>query len=194
MFIFYFLIIWKYLDKKHLLCYNINEGDSYVEKNTISNTSNNINNDYTNILIIDAKECPHSKSSISNLLGLQKKTHCYYIRDMIRFIVSGKWFEDNNINESEEIKKITPDLADLADEMFELMYEHDWVWLAAPQIGKDIRLIVVTSRKETKKWPELASETAMINPVITEKSKEMIISKEACLSVPWIEWNTSWRY
>ena len=23
---------------------------------------------------------------------------------MIRFIVSGKWFEDNNINESEEIK------------------------------------------------------------------------------------------
>ena len=90
---------------------------------------------------------------------------------------------------SEEIKKITPDLADLADEMFELMYEHDWVWLAAPQIGKDIRLIVVTSRKETKKWPELASETAMINPVITEKSKEMIISKEACLSVPWIEWN-----
>ena len=74
------------------------------EKNTISNTSNNINNDYTNILIIDAKECPHSKSSISNLLGLKKKTHCYYIRDMIRFIVSGKWFEDNNINESEEIK------------------------------------------------------------------------------------------
>lgn len=89
----------------------------------------------------------------------------------------------------EEIKKITPDFQDLADDMFALMYENDWVGLAAPQIGKDIRMIVVTSRKETKKGPELASETAMINPVITEKSQEMIIGKEACLSVPGIEWN-----
>ena len=74
------------------------------EKNTINNTSNNVNNDYTNILIIDAKECPHSKSSFSNLLGLKKKTHCLYIRDMIKFFVNGNWFEDNNIIESEEIK------------------------------------------------------------------------------------------
>ena len=50
-------------------------------------------------------------------------------------------------------------------------------------------MIVVTSRKETKKWPELASETAMINPIITEKSQEMIVGKEACLSVPGIEWD-----
>ena len=74
------------------------------EKNTINNTINNINNDYTNILIIDAKECPHSKSSLTNLLRLNKKTHCLYIRDMIKFFVNGNWFEDNNIIESEEIK------------------------------------------------------------------------------------------
>ena len=74
------------------------------EKNTISNSSNNVNNDYTNILIIDAKECPHSKNSLSNLLRLRKKTHCLYIRDMIKYFVNGNWFEDNNIIESEEIK------------------------------------------------------------------------------------------
>ena len=74
------------------------------DKNTINNTSNNINNDYTNILIIDAKDCPHSKSSLSNLLRLKKKTHCLYIKDMIKFFVNGNWFEDNNISESEEIK------------------------------------------------------------------------------------------
>ena len=90
---------------------------------------------------------------------------------------------------SEEIKSITPDLVDLVDDMFELMYENDWVWLAAPQIWKNIRLIVVTSRKETKKWQELASELAMINPVITEKSQEMIVGKEACISIPGIEWD-----
>lgn len=89
----------------------------------------------------------------------------------------------------EEIKKITPELEDLADDMLALMYENDWVGLAAPQIWKNIRMIVVTSRKETKKWPELASETAMINPIITEKSQEMIVGKEACLSVPGIEWD-----
>ena len=74
------------------------------DKNTINNSSNNVNNDYTNIAIIDAKECPHSKSSFSNLLGLKKKIHCLYIRDMIKYFVNGNWFEDNNIIESEEIK------------------------------------------------------------------------------------------
>ena len=73
------------------------------EKNTINNSSNNVNNDYTNIVIIDAKECPHSKS-ITSLLRFKKKTHCLYIKDMIKFFVSGNWFEDNNIIESEEIK------------------------------------------------------------------------------------------
>lgn len=112
------------------------------------------------------------------------------VSELSKFYPIQTW--DDNIylrTKSEEIKKITPDLEDLADEMFELMYENDWVGLAAPQIGKDIRMIVVTSRKETKKWPELVSETVMINPVITEKSTEMIVSKEACLSVPWVEWN-----
>ena len=74
------------------------------DKNTINNSSNNVNNDYTNILIIDAKECPHSKSSFSNFLNFRKKTHCLYIKDMIKFFVNGNWFEDNNIIESEEIK------------------------------------------------------------------------------------------
>jgi hypothetical protein len=74
------------------------------DKNTINNSSNNINNDYTNILITDAKDCPHSKSSLSNLLRSKKKTHCLCVKDMIKFFVNGNWFEDNNISESEEIK------------------------------------------------------------------------------------------
>jgi peptide deformylase len=36
-------------------------------------------------------------------------------------------------------------------------------------------MIAVTSRKETKKGQELASETIMINPEIIEKSEETII-------------------
>jgi len=89
---------------------------------------------------------------------------------------------------SEKITKIDEDLINLWNDMIELMYENDWVGLAAPQIWKNIRMIAVTSWKETKKWPELASETIMINPEILEKSEEMIIWKEACLSVPEVEW------
>lgn len=90
---------------------------------------------------------------------------------------------------SEKVTKIDDDLIELWEIMLSLMYENDWVWLAAPQIWKNIRMIAVTSRKETKKWPELASETVMINPEIIEKSTEMADSKEACLSIP----NMAWR-
>ena len=89
---------------------------------------------------------------------------------------------------SEKITKIDEDLINLWNDMIDLMYENDWVWLAAPQIWKNIRMIAVTSRKETKKWQELASETIMINPEIIEKSNETIIGKEACLSVPDVTW------
>jgi peptide deformylase len=45
-------------------------------------------------------------------------------------------------------------------------------------------MVAITTRKETKKGPEMISEEVMINPVITEKSEEMAVSEEACLSLP----------
>lgn len=85
---------------------------------------------------------------------------------------------------SKEITNINSDIIDFADDLLELMYEYDWVWLAAPQIGKNIKMVAITTWKQGKKWQELASEEVMINPVITEKSDEMVVSEEACLSVP----------
>ena len=98
---------------------------------------------------------------------------------------------DNKIlrAKNEEIKVIDPDLKDFAEDLLDLMYEYDGVWLAAPQIGKNIRMIAITTRKETKKWPELTNEEVMINPVITEVSDEMVVSEEACLSLPNIVWD-----
>ena len=62
------------------------------------------NKDYSYILILDPKECPHNKTSLSNLLKTNKKRHCYYIKDMIKFILNANWFEDNDITEIEELK------------------------------------------------------------------------------------------
>jgi len=111
------------------------------------------------------------------------------ISELSKFYTIETWTNNAILRKrSEEIKKIDEDLINLWNDMINLMYENDWVWLAAPQIWKNIRMIAVTSRKETKKWQELASETIMINPTITEKSNEMIVEKEACLSVPDVIW------
>lgn len=69
------------------------------------------------------------------------------------------------------------DFQNLINDMLETMKTENGVGLAAPQVGKNIRLIIV----ETKKGPE-----AFINPKIVSSSKKMIPSQEGCLSIPGI--------
>ena len=57
-----------------------------------------------NILILDAKECPHSKPSITNILKSNKKRHCYYIKDIIKFILSENFIDENDTNLMGELK------------------------------------------------------------------------------------------
>ena len=45
--------------------------------------------------------------------------------------------------EAEEIEESYPDLQQLISDMFETMYQAKGVGLAAPQIGKSIRLFIV---------------------------------------------------
>lgn len=110
--------------------------------------------------------------------------------DLTTFYPIQTW-KDNKIlrTKSQNITSIDKDIKDFTDDLMDLMYEYDWVWLAAPQIWKNIRIIATTTRKETKKWSELVDEEIMINPVIVEKSQEIVTSEEACLSVPDVIWN-----
>ena len=57
-----------------------------------------------NILILDAKECPHSKPSLTNILKSNKKRHCYYIKDIIKFILSENFIDENDTNLMGELK------------------------------------------------------------------------------------------
>ncbi len=59
--------------------------------------------------------------------------------------------------------------------MSETMIKKDGVGLAAPQVGKNIRFIVVNIENKI---------TCMINPVITKKSWAKEFGEEGCLSVP----------
>ncbi len=60
--------------------------------------------------------------------------------------------------------------------------ENGGVWLAAPQIGINKRIIVVSLMKDYD--DETYRTIAMINPEIIEHSVEKCIDKEWCLSVP----------
>ena len=57
-----------------------------------------------NIVVLDAKECPHSKPSLTNILKVHKKKHCYYIKDIIRYILHENFTDENNMNSIEEVQ------------------------------------------------------------------------------------------
>lgn len=81
-----------------------------------------------------------------------------------------------------------PELAKFCADLAETMYAAPGVGLAAPQVG-DLRRIIVAdpgnnSREEEENGQKEVRFVAMINPVVTEASRETIIWEEGCLSVP----------
>lgn len=70
---------------------------------------------------------------------------------------------------------LRPEFKKLIKEMAVTMLKKDGVGLAAPQIGKNIRLIVINSEEEV---------LAFINPKIIKKSWRKKIAEEGCLSLP----------
>ena len=83
----------------------------------------------------------------------------------------------------EEVKEVNDDIRKLLDDMLETMYNDRGVGLAAPQIGVAKRIIVVDD-KATEEGKGGNNPMFMVNPVIIEKSDEMILFNEGCLSVP----------
>ncbi|MGI6479495.1 MAG: peptide deformylase [Salinivirgaceae bacterium] len=88
---------------------------------------------------------------------------------------------------AQEIDKNFPDLDKLIEDMFETMYVSDGVGLAAPQIGKSIRLFVIDGKPAAEDNPELENfKKVFLNPYIIEESGEEWFFNEGCLSVPGI--------
>lgn len=73
-----------------------------------------------------------------------------------------------------DIKK--PEMKELLADMKQTMMKLDGAGLAAPQIGSNIRLVVINDEKSGK-------IIFMINPKITKKSWGQEIDEEGCLSV-----------
>jgi peptide deformylase len=95
-------------------------------------------------------------------------------------------WENNPIlrKKSLAVSKITPEIIDFAEELMEHMRWYDGVWLAAPQVGRNVRIIATSQR--TRKWKDMSCrwETIMVNPEIIKFSEDTIIESEWCLSLP----------
>jgi peptide deformylase len=77
-------------------------------------------------------------------------------------------------------------LNQLIADMYETLYQADGVGLAAPQIGKSIRVIVIdATRPEKDKDSELKEfKTVLINPYILNEEGQEWEFNEGCLSLP----------
>ena len=73
------------------------------------------------------------------------------------------------------VEKIDKRLRNLLDDMAETMYASEGVGIAAPQVGKSIRAVVVDVDKKNR--------YDLINPVITFR-EGTVVDEEGCLSCP----------
>ncbi|WP_251622563.1 peptide deformylase [Odoribacter lunatus] len=88
---------------------------------------------------------------------------------------------------SEDIPADFPDLEKFLKDMFQTMDEADGVGLAAPQVGKSIRVFVVDGSAFAEMDPDCAGfRRAFINAHIVERDGEEVSRNEGCLSVPGI--------
>ncbi len=93
-------------------------------------------------------------------------------------------------NKSVDIDASYPDFKKLIDDMFLTLTEASGVGLAAPQIGKNIRLFIVDCTPWGEEDPSLADyRRVFVNAHIYERSEETGLFEEGCLSLPGIHEN-----
>lgn len=75
-----------------------------------------------------------------------------------------------------------PDLEELAKEMIETMHDPKapGIGIAAPQVGVDARVFIVTLGVEKKK----DRDVIMVNPFLLQESSDVAVAEEGCLSLP----------
>ncbi len=93
--------------------------------------------------------------------------------------------------ETEEITPDYPDLQKLIADMWETMYNSEGVGLAAPQIGRSIRLIVIDGSVLAEDFPECKdSKMVLINPELDViEDMDPVGRSEGCLSIPGLSEN-----
>lgn len=83
---------------------------------------------------------------------------------------------------SKPVKSVTPELRTFALEMIKTMERENGVGLAAPQVGRNIRVVICMFNPGEKNEVTVP----MVNPEFLELSEETVDGEEGCLSLPGI--------
>lgn len=88
---------------------------------------------------------------------------------------------------SGDVTKDYDGLDKLISDMWDTMYKAEGIGLAAPQIGRNIRLFVIDATCLKDDHPEVADfKRVFLNAHILESSEKLVDSAEGCLSLPGI--------
>ncbi len=80
----------------------------------------------------------------------------------------------------EPVAAVDAEIAELMADLLDIMYLAPGVGLAAPQVGRPIRVVVVDpSGKDEERAP-----VKLANPVLLWQSDELVTYEEGCLSLP----------
>lgn len=86
---------------------------------------------------------------------------------------------------AKEVNKNYPGLDQFVADLWETMYKSDGIGLAAPQVGKSIRIFVVDTAEYDDNDPALKDfKRTFINPKIIKRDGEICTLNEGCLSLP----------
>jgi peptide deformylase len=86
---------------------------------------------------------------------------------------------------SEDVPGDYPNLKSFINDMWETMYKSDGVGLAAPQVGRNIRIFVIDGTAMDDDDPSMHDfKKAFVNPRILEREGEPWVFNEGCLSLP----------
>ena len=100
---------------------------------------------------------------------------------------------------SEPVTEVTDDIRNFATRMIESMYRNNGIGLAAPQVGRNIRLVTLATSAPGEPLPPTASPgeimlaarmpLALVNPEIVSVAESVDTAEEGCLSLPGIAGN-----
>ena len=79
------------------------------------------------------------------------------------------------------VSAIDSTICKLADDMVETMYAAPGIGLAAPQVGRSVRLFVMDRTQEDDETPTVE---VLINPELVRVSETLSTHEEGCLSIP----------
>ena len=85
---------------------------------------------------------------------------------------------------SHPVEKVTPEIRQLVDDMFQTMYDAPGIGLAAIQVARPLRVITMDLAKRDENGEGTPKPRVFINPEILASSDELSVYEEGCLSIP----------